>query len=431
VRIERREWDGSQATLLAGELRAAAAPPSELARGVAEIITQVAERGDEALAELTARFDATERPPESLRVPAEEAEMALSGLDSELRAALELAAENVRAVAAAEADRGEAAVELPQGQRVRVVRRPVDAAGIYAPGGRAAYPSSVLMCCLPAAVAGVGRIVLCTPPDERGRVHPVVLAAAALAGVGEIYAVGGAQAIAALALGTETIAPVDVIAGPGNAWVAEAKRQLYGRVGIDAIAGPSELVVVAGPGCEPREAALDLLAQAEHGEESPLFAIAWERELLARLEAEVGELAPARPSVSDARLTLVLAPDRESALALADAIAPEHLELRFEGADAELAAQRVAGCVFFGAAAGTAFGDYAAGSNHVLPTGGAARFAGPLGPGAFMRRASVVEIPAEAARALAPTVDRIAREEGLPVHGESARAAAADRQGRG
>ena len=424
MRVKRLEWDGSDAAVFARSLRAAAAPSPELPERVAAIIADVAERGDAALEELTARFDATEEAPPSLRVARAELDHAVERIDPELRDALMLAAANIRAVAEAELPRDPEPVELPQGQRVRVVHRPVAAAGVYAPGGRAAYPSSVLMCCIPAAVAGVERIALCTPPDPHGLVNPVVLAAAALAGATEVYAVGGAQAIAALALGTATIDPVDVIAGPGNDWVAEAKRQLYGRVGIDAIAGPSELVVVADAAADPRSVALDLLAQAEHGAESPVYAFAADEALLERVSALVSELAAERPSVKDALAVMVRTPTTEAALELSDALAPEHLELRFAGADDALADERVAGCVFVGEGASTAFGDYAAGSNHVLPTGGAARFSGPLGPGAFLRRASVVEIPGAAADALAEAVERIARDEGLPVHGESARAAA-------
>jgi histidinol dehydrogenase len=232
--------------------------------------------------------------------------------------------------------------------------------------------------------------------------------------------------VAALALGTETVAPVGLIAGPGNRYVVEAKKLLSGRVGTDGIAGPSELVVVGGGDADPREVALDLCAQAEHGTDGLLAAISADSGLLDGVEAEVTEIAPERPTVTDATLGLVAAADLDAALALSDALAPEHLELQLAGADEAMAAARVAGCVFIGPGGGTAFGDYAAGSNHVLPTGGAARFGGPLGVRTFMRRSSVVSIDARAAAALAPTVDTIARAEGLPVHGESARARGRD-----
>ncbi len=358
-------------------------------------------------------------PPE-LTVDPAAAEAALAALDPELRESLELAAANIGAVAEAQLDAKPRAVSLPQGQTVTVRSVPVSAAGIYAPGGRAFYPSSVLMCAIPARVAGVERVALASPPGPDGKVHPVVLAAAALAGVDEIFAMGGAQAVFALTFGTESVAPVDVIAGPGNAWVQEAKRQVQGLVGIDSYAGPSELMVIAGHDADPEWVALDLCAQAEHGEESPLILAAVEEHVLDAVEAAVAEAASSRPSVADAPLALVHVPDAEAAIDLANAFAPEHLELVEE--DAALLADRVtsAGCVFVGRMGATAFGDYVAGSNHVLPTGGAGRFSGPLGPGTFRRRIATVEIPAEAAAKLAPHADRIARAEGFPVHGESA-----------
>ena len=231
---------------------------------------------------------------------------------------------------------------------------------------------------------------------------------------------GGAQAIFALAYGTETVAPVDVIAGPGNAWVREAKRAVYGQVGIDSLAGPSELMVVAGHDVDPEWVALDLCAQAEHGAEGPLVAVAVEEAVLSAVDEAAERAAAERPGVGDAPLALTRVPDLSDAIDLANAFAPEHLELLEE--DAVLLAEKAttAGCVFAGRHSATAFGDYAAGSNHVLPTGGAGRFSGPLGPGAFRRKISNVSVPAAAAAALAPHVDALARAEGFPVHGESA-----------
>jgi histidinol dehydrogenase len=276
------------------------------------------------------------------------------------------------------------------------------------------------MCAIPAQVAGVQRVALASPPGPDGRVHQFVLAAAALCEVEEIYAMGGAQAIFALAHGTETIDPVDVIAGPGNAWVREAKRAVYGTVGIDSLAGPSELMVIAGHDTDPEWAALDLCAQGEHGPESPLVVAAVEEQVLDSIAAAAEAAATSRPSVADAPLALVQVHDTEAAIDLANAYAPEHLELL--ETDAALLAERVrtAGCVFVGRHGATAFGDYLAGSNHVLPTGGAGRYTGPLGPGAFRRRISNVEIDGSAAGELAPHVDALARAEGFPVHGESA-----------
>jgi histidinol dehydrogenase len=387
---------------------------------VATIGGEVREGGDEAVMRLNARFGVGSKVPSSLAVDSGAADAALADLDPALRDSLELAAENIRAVAEAQLDPALREVSLPQGQTVRIRSIPVSAAGIYAPGGRGFYPSSVLMCAIPARVAGVGRIALASPPGPGGEPHPIVLAAAALGGVDEIYAMGGAQAIFALAYGTDTVAPVEVIAGPGNAWVQDAKRQVQGLVGIDSYAGPSELMVIAGHDADPEWIALDLCAQAEHGDESPLLVAAVEEHVLDAIEEAAEAATESRPSVLDAPLALVQAPDAEAAIDLANAFAPEHLELVEE--DAALLADRVltAGCVFLGRYGATAFGDYVAGSNHVLPTSGAGRFAGPLGPGTFRRGISTVEVPAAAAAKLAPHVDTIARAEGFPVHGESA-----------
>jgi histidinol dehydrogenase len=420
MRVERAEWNGLGVREFVDGLRLRAEAPAELSERVAEIIERVRSEGDAALFEMSVELDGAERMPESLLVPADEVDAAYGALDPSLDAALRLAASNIRAVAEAELH-PPVELELHQGHRVSVLERAVGRAGLYAPGGRAAYPSSVLMVLIPAHVAGVGRSVLCSPPRPDGSLAPAVLAAAHLGGVDEIYAMGGAQAIAAMAIGTASIAPVDVIAGPGNPWVTEAKRQLYGTVGIDGLAGPSELVVVADANADAREIALDALAQAEHGPDSPIVITSGAHSLLDEVANELDALSPQRPSVADAPIALVAAPSLDYALVLSDAFAPEHLELRFEGA-AERAAVRIAGCVFIGEAGATAFGDYVAGSNHVLPTGGAARFSGPLGVGAFRRRMSVVEVPAKAAANLAEATDEIAKAEGLPVHGESAKA---------
>jgi histidinol dehydrogenase len=417
MKASRFEWEGAAETAAAIRAWAAeSAPPID----VAPIEREVIEGGDEAVLRLTARFDATESPPTALRVEAGEAATALASLDPKIREAMEVVAANVRAVAEAQIDRERDEVTLPQGHTVTVREVPIGAAGLYAPGGRAAYPSSVLMGCIPARVAEVERVALASPPGPDGRVNPLVLAAAELCGVDEIYAMGGAQAIFAFAHGTETVEAVDVIAGPGNAWVREAKRAVYGRVGIDSLAGPSELMLLAGHDTDPEWAALDLCAQAEHGGDSPLVAVAVEEAVLNAVAEATERAAAERPGVEDAPLALVQVPDLSDAIDLANSFAPEHLELLEE--DAALLASRVttAGCVFAGRYGATALGDYAAGSNHILPTGGAGRFSGPLGPGAFRRKISTVEVPAGAAAKLAPHVDALARAEGFPVHGESA-----------
>jgi histidinol dehydrogenase len=387
---------------------------------VTSIEREVREEGDASVLRLTARFDATEAAPESLRVEPAAAAAALAGLGAELRAALELAAENVRTVAEAQLNEVKRVVPLSGGQSVAVREVPVGSAGLYAPGGRAAYPSSVLMCAIPARVAGVERLALASPPGPDGTLNPLVLAAAALCEVDEVYAMGGAQAIFALAFGTDTIPPVDAIAGPGNAWVREAKRVVSGTVGIDSLAGPSELMVVVGHDTDAEWAALDLCAQAEHGGEGALLAAGVEEAVLDAVADAAERAAAERPGVGDAPLALVQVPDLSDAIDLANAFAPEHLQLMEQ--DAVLLADRVttAGCVFAGRYGATAFGDYVAGSNHVLPTGGAGRFSGPLGPHVFRRKISTVEVTAEAAAKLAPHVDAIARAEGFPVHGESA-----------
>lgn len=416
MRTRRFDWAGAEET--ARELRAWAAESAPEV-DVGPIEREVREGGDAAVLRLTSRFDAPDAALASLRVDSAETTAALAAIGPELRQAMETAAANIRTVAEAQVG-SERTVELQAGQSVRLREVAVGAAGIYSPGGRAAYPSSVLMCAIPARVAGVERLALASPPGPDGRVHELVLAAAALCEVEEIYAMGGAQAIFALAYGTETIAPVDVIAGPGNAWVREAKRAVYGTVGIDSLAGPSELMVIAGHDTDPEWAALDLCAQGEHGPESPLVVAAVEERVLEAIAAAAEAAAASRPSVADAPLAMVQVRDVEAAIDLANAYAPEHLEL-LETDAAPLAERvRTAGCVFVGRHGATAFGDYLAGSNHVLPTGGAGRYAGPLGPGAFRRRISNVEIGGRAAGELAPHVDALARAEGFPVHGESA-----------
>jgi histidinol dehydrogenase len=420
MKVRAIDWRGPETTAHAVRAWVTATEPPGVTAAVDEIETEVFEEGDAALLRLTARFDAVERMPQTLRVDLGEARAALEALDPSLREAMEVAAANIRSVAEAQMSTEVCKVDLPQGQVVTVREVPVAAAGIYAPGGRATYPSSVLMCAIPARVAGVDRIALTSPPDSRGRLSSSVLAAAALCEVDEIYAVGGAQAIFGLAFGTETIPRVDVIVGPGNFWVQEAKRAVYGAVGIDSYAGPSELMLVAGHDTNPEWAAADLCAQAEHGPDSPLVVVATEESVLSAIAAATERAASDRPSVSDAQLALVQVPDLSDAIELANAFAPEHLELLEEDAALQADRVRTAGCVFVGRHAATAFGDYVAGSNHVLPTGKSGRFAGPLGPGTFRRRTSTVGITAEAAAALAPHVDTLARAEGFPVHGESA-----------
>jgi len=419
MRVRRLEWTAAPA--VAGEIRGWFGREAE-GIDLTAIERRLAESGDQALRELTARFDATELEPDAVRltVPAAEAEAALAATDPAVAAALRLAIENVRAVAEAQLRPGPKAVELPQGQTVTVGETPVRAAGIYAPGGRASYPSTVVMGCVTARAAGVERVALASPPGPDGRVDRTTLAAAALCGVDEIHAIGGAQAIFALARGTAEIAPVDVIAGPGNAWVQAAKRAVFGEVGIDSLAGPSDLTVVLDREVDPAWAALDLCAQAEHGGESPLVAIGVGPGAIEPLLDAVARVEAAQPTVNECRLAAVEAPDAESAVALADAIAPEHLQLMDRGSAALGDRARAAGCVFVGPEAGTAFGDYVAGSNHVLPTDGTGRIFGPLSPATFRRPTARVSLTPAAVERLAPPLAALAEAEGLPVHGLSA-----------
>lgn len=421
MRIERFDWDGRDARGLATRIRELQPALGEVTDPVRVIVAAIRAEGDSALVEIEGRFAEGGVEPDAIRQSDEAIASARSGLDRGLIDAMELAAANIRAVAEAQlADARR--VELDQGQTVDLREVAVSSAAVYAPGGAAAYPSTVLMGCIPAKVAGVDRVVVATPPP----VSDMTLAAASIAGADEVYAMGGAQAVAALALGTERIEPVDVVAGPGNRYVQEAKRQLAGEVGIDGIAGPSELMVIAGDTANADWMGLDLCAQAEHGSDGLLVAAAVESVILDAIQASVEDIATKSGIADEALLALVAVPETEAGVTLANAIAPEHLEILTE--DAELLAGRVttAGCVFVGERSATAFGDYAAGSNHVLPTGGAGRFQGPLGPGAFRRRIATVEITQGAARELAPAVATLARAEGFPLHAESAEARAKD-----
>jgi len=424
VKCRRLQWTAPQE--VAAEVRAWFDSGAE-SIDLGPIERAVAERGDAALLELTSKYDAPDGGRLHLVVSDDEARAALDALDPAVRDALETAIMNVRLVAEAQL-REERTVELPQGQRVTVGEAPVAAAGIYAPGGRASYPSSVVMGCVTARVAGVARLVLVSPPGANGRVDAAALAAATLCGVDEIYAVGGAQAIFALARGTETIRPVDVIAGPGNAWVQAAKKAVFGEVAIDSPAGPSDLTVVFDRDTDLHLAALDLCAQAEHGAESPLVAVSVNGGELDVLAAEVESMAADQPSVKDCRLALIEAPSPGEAIELVNEMAPEHLQL-MDPASAALESQvSTAGCVFLGPESATAFGDYIAGSNHILPTEGTGKSFGPVCPATFRRSTARVSLTTESASALAEPLNALARAEGLPVHGLSAIARKEDGQ---
>ena len=406
--IERVAVVQEDAAGVAADVRGLVPAPGSVADTVGGIIASIRDAGDDALLMHERRFGIVDAP---IRVPDEELRAALEALDPAVRAGLELAIGNVRRVAEAGLAR-DAEVELPEGQVVRLREIPVARAAVYAPGGRHPYPSSVVMGAVTARAAGVDEVVVAAPA------HPVILAACALCGVDEVHRMGGAQAVAALAYGTETIRPVDVIVGPGNAYVQEAKRQVSGHVGIDGFAGPSDLLVLASTGADPRLIALDLLAQAEHGADSLVVAVSDDTALLDAVGREVQAQYATRPTVTGGPKVLVQADGLESALAFSEALAPEHLELIGEAAEALAPRVRRAGCLFVGAESATAFGDYVAGSNHTLPTDGAARFASGLGVAHFRRRMSEVRI-GRGAEALARAGAPVAHAEGFAVHAES------------
>ena len=404
---------------------------ADVSADVAAIIAAVRARGDAAVAELTAKFDRVDLAAQGWRIPASALDAALDGLDPELRSALDMAATRIRAFHERQKPQGNDATDA-QGVRTGVRWTAVEAAGLYVPGGRAAYPSSVLMNAIPAVVAGVERLVMVTPTpvgprNLGGLVNPLVLAAARLAGVTEVLRIGGAQAIAALAFGTENVPKVDVITGPGNAWVAEAKRQLYGIVGIDMIAGPSEVVIVSDGKSNPDWIAADLLAQAEHdpvaqsilittdAAEADAVAAAVERQL-----ATLATAAVARQSW-DAFGAIILVPDLDAALPLLDALAAEHAELMVDEPEALFARMRHAGSVFLGRHTPEAAGDYLAGPNHVLPTGRRSRFASGLSVVDFMTRTTFLDCGPAGLAAIGPAGAALADAEGLAAHAASIR----------
>ena len=396
----------------------------DVARDVTAILAQVRAQGDVALAELTQRFDGhTLAHDGDWRIDPEACAEAFAGLDATLRAALELAAARIRAYH--EAQRPEARDYTDAaGVRLGAHWRAVDAAGLYIPGGRAAYPSSLLMNAIPAKVAGVERLVVVTP-TPRGEVNPLVLAAAHLAGVDEIWRIGGAQAVAALAYGTTRIRPVDVITGPGNAWVAEAKRQLFGVVGIDMVAGPSEILVIADGRNDPAWIAADLLSQAEHDPVAQAILITddagFADRVAQQVTAELAALATRQVAAEswDRHGVIIAVASLDEAPALANALAAEHVEIAVADPEPLFARIRHAGSIFLGRHTPEAVGDYIAGPNHVLPTGRRARFASGLSVLDFMKRTSFIELDDAALRAIGPAAVALAHAEGLPAHARS------------
>jgi len=425
-RLDLRDFTGSRRALREALPR----PVDEQERSaetVGAIIDEVRRDGDAALRHFTAHFDGVDI--DELRVPESEIQKALARIPADLQDALDVAHDRILAYHAHESEH-----EVPDfdsgGVTVRHLVRPMARAGCYAPGGRARYPSTVLMCAVPAHVAGVEEITLCVPPGPNGRIDDATLAAAAVAGVTEIYRVGGAQAIAAMAYGTESIEPVDVIVGPGNRYVAEAKRQVSGVVGVaSAFAGPSEVVVIAGPNTPPELAAIDLVVQAEHGPDGLAWLITWSEEVATAVSEAVDAIVAASPRRRDLEATLsdggycVLVRGPKQACAVSDIVAPEHLELLMDEAQAEALLPQLssAGAIFLGLASPASLGDYLAGPNHVLPTNRTARFSSALRVDDFRRHIHAVTSSQKAIDVLGPHVVALAETEGLPAHAESVR----------
>jgi histidinol dehydrogenase len=427
VRLERlsledvRSAGGPEA--VAERLRRLAPIPDRLGEQVREIVREVQAHGDEAVLRLTRVHDTGGAEPRPLAVPREELDEAIQRLPLEVVAGLQVAIANVAEVAQAGVG-GDVSVRLPQGQTVALREIPVGSAAVYVPGGQAPYPSTAVMGVVTARAAGVMEIVVCSPPGRDGQIDPVVLGACRLLGVERVYRMGGAHAIAALAFGTATVGRVDVIVGPGNLYVQEAKREVAGVVGIDGFAGPSDLMAVLGEDADPRMQALDLLAQAEHGSASVVAAVSASRAVLDSLADRLGSLSAEHPVAGLAPCMLIEVLDAREGVELANAFAPEHLQLVGAEPEALAAKVRSAGCLLVGAASATAFSDYVAGSNHILPTAGAARFASGLSVRHFRRRMSEVRVDPAGTAKLAMAGAPIARAEGFEWHARSMEARA-------
>lgn len=393
---------------------------------VDEIIQAIRDEGDVALLRYTAKFDRLDLPTaDALAFTREEIDASVARTSPELLAALTQAAARIRAYAEHQKMASWQFTEADGtvlGQQVSSL----DRAGLYVPGGKAAYPSSVLMNAIPAKVAGVRELIMVVPTPD-GIVNDTVLAAAHVAGVDRIFRIGGAQAIAALAYGTATVPPVDKIVGPGNIYVAAAKRAVFGKVGIDMIAGPSEILILCDGKTDPDWIAMDLFSQAEHDEQAQSILISPDAQFLDKVTASIEKLLADQPRASIIRTALtnrgalIHVPDMDAAIELANRIAPEHLELSFEGAEQRLPEIRHAGAIFVGKYTAEALGDYCAGPNHVLPTSGTARFSSPLGVYDFQKRSSIIQCSAQGSAALGALAEVLAESEGLYAHGASAR----------
>ena len=397
----------------------------KIERTVADILSDVRRRGDEAVLDYTRRFDQCDADTlAELELPQAELKAALDGLPPAQRKALEAAAVRVRSYHERQKIESWSFTEA-DGTRLGQKVTPLDRVGLYVPGGKAAYPSSVLMNSIPAKVAGVGELIMVVP-TPRGEKNALVLAAACLAGVDRVFTIGGAQAVAALAYGTQTIPQVDKIVGPGNAYVASAKRRVFGTVGIDMVAGPSEVLIIADASANPDWVAMDLFAQAEHDELAQSILLCPDAAFIDRVAASIERLLPTMPrreviaASLSGRGALILVNDLDEACTLANRIAPEHLELAVSDPAPLIEKVRHAGAIFAGHYASESLGDYCAGPNHVLPTSRSARFSSPLGVYDFQKRSSLIEVSAAGARALGPIASTLAHGEGLTAHARAA-----------
>lgn len=423
-RLDSRSEDFSQQlkTLLAFE----GAQDDRVEQTVIAILAEVKARGDAAVVEYTNRFDRLSAASMgALELPRAELQAALDGLSPERRAALETAASRIRAFHEKQVQEGWSYTEA-DGTRLGQMVTPLDRVGLYVPGGKAAYPSSVLMNAIPAKVAGVKELIMVVPTPG-GEKNALVLAAACLAGVDRVFTIGGAQAVAALAFGTETVPQVDKVVGPGNAYVACAKRRVFGIVGIDMVAGPSEILVLADGSTDPDWVAMDLFSQAEHDELAQSILICPDAAYIDRVQASIEKLLPSMPRQEVIRTSLenrgalILVQDLEEAVALANQVAPEHLELSLAEPDAWVEKIHHAGAIFIGPYTSESLGDYCAGPNHVLPTSGSARFSSPLGVYDFQKRTSLIRVSRAGAQTLGQVAGVLADGEGLPAHAQSAR----------
>ena len=405
-----------------GEIFARVTPQADVAAIVADIIAAVRKDGDKALKDYTKRFDGADL--DSLQVSQEAWDEAVSQVEPEFVAVLERAAENIRAFHSRQVRNSFVIAEKPGiilGQKVT----PIEKVGLYVPGGTAAYPSTVLMDCIPAKIAGCPEIVMVSPPGKDGGLNPAILAAAKIAGVDKVFKVGGAQAIAALAYGTETVPKVDKIVGPGNAFVAEAKKQVFGKVSIDMIAGPSEILILADGKSDPVHVAGDMLSQAEHDKLASAVLVTDSMDLARAVAEELERQIPQLPRAEIARASIenggkiIVAESLMDGIAIANEIAPEHLELMVDDPFAYLDAVKNAGSIFLGRSCPEALGDYFAGPNHTLPTSGTARFSSPLSVDDFVKKSQFTYYTADALGKAAADIDRFSQKEGLQAHGKS------------